>query len=155
MSLKERCADLISDYRNGTKSVAKTAEKELIKICEPIVRLRYGIAKKYNQEIVEIGKEYDPSSGRIERIYEIRENPETIITFQYYDPWKDSDGNEHEYKAYINFPMSWLDEDADVKFEKQCRKRKIDYLLVAIAYQRSNLQNMEDDLHELLKEEEK
>jgi len=154
MSLKERFLELVEDYVDGTKSVKKTAEKELIKICEPIIRLRYGIAKKYNQELVEIGRDYDPSSGRIERIYEIKEpkfdNPK--IAFKYRDLYEDEHGDITEYKADIEFPSSWLESDDASKFEKSCRQKKIDYLKIAISYQRHQVEDMEKELAELLVE---
>ena len=154
MSLKERFLELVEDYVDGTKSVKKTVEKELIKICEPIIRLRYGIAKKYNQELVEIGRDYDPSSGRIERIYEIKEpksdNPK--IAFKYRDLYKDEHGDVTEYKADIEFPSSWLEQEDASNFEKSCRQKKIDYLKIAISYQRHQVENMEKELAELLVE---
>jgi len=154
MSLKERFLELVEDYVDGTKSVKKMVEKELIKICEPIIRLRYGIAKKYNQELVEIGHDYDPSSGQIERVYEIKEPTSTNpkIVFKYRDLYEDEHSNVTEYKAYIEFPSSWLESDDALNFEKFCRQKKIDYLKIAISYQRHQVEDMEKELAELLVE---
>lgn len=154
-TLKDRCLELVSDYINGTKSIKKSAEKELITICTPFIRERYGIAKKYNQSIVEIGSDYDPSSGKIEKVYEIKEptssNPKVV--FIYYDLYEDNEGEVTEYKAYIDMPVSWIDPDDTVRFERDCRQKKIDYLKIAISYQRSQIDGMEKELIELLGEE--
>ena len=156
MTQKDRCKDFISDYENGTKSVRRIAEGKLIEICEPVIKSRYAVAKAYNQELDEIGREYDPLSGKIERIYEIREaltdNPHIVFTYRdvFTDP---TSGDVREYKAYVDMPLSWLDEGSLESFTCTCRRRKIDYLKIAISYQKSQVETMEKELLELVAEE--
>ena len=47
-SLKQKVLQLIGDFKSDSKSKSAKAEKELIKICEPIIQRFYNIALKFD-----------------------------------------------------------------------------------------------------------
>ena len=113
--LKQKVLQLVGDFKSNSKSKSTKAEKELIKICEPIIQRFYNIASKFDMPNEHFGFPYDyrASRGSIDSFVGF-ENMK--LEFYY------TDGCMGElYEAYPEMPLDWLDEGSEEEFFKFCK----------------------------------
>jgi hypothetical protein len=114
--LKQKVLQLVDDFKSDSKSKSSKAEKELIKICEPIIKRFYNIASKFGKPNEHFGFPYDyrASRGGIDSFVGV-ENMK--LEFYY------TDGCMGElYEAYPEMPLNWLDEGSEEEFFKFCKR---------------------------------
>ena len=117
---KQRVLQLVKEFNSDSKSNSKKAEKELIKICEPIIKRVYEIVTEFDDFLSEdFGFPYDylSSRGTIDAFDGMEGNK---LRFHY------SDGCLGEYiEASLEMPLDWLDEDVPEKIFKQCKEKML------------------------------
>lgn len=114
-SLKQKVLQLVGECKSDSKSKSAKAEKELIKICEPIIQRFYNIASKFGtpNEDFDFPYDYIASRGGIESFVGFEDMK---LEFYY------TDGCMGElYEAYPEMPLNWLDEDSEEEFFKFCK----------------------------------
>lgn len=116
-SLKQKVLQLVGDFKSDSKSKSAKAEKELIKICEPIIQRFYNIALKFDipnaNEHFDFPYDYSASRGSIDSFVDF-EN----MKLEFY--YTDCCMGEH-YEAYPEMPLNWLDEGSEEEFFKFCK----------------------------------
>lgn len=115
-NLKQRVLQLIGDFKSDSKSKSKQAEKELIDICEPIIKKFYDISRTFGSTIKNFGfpHDYMSSRGNIDSFVEF--NNEKLV-FYYTDGCM---GNF--YEEYLEMPLHWLDEGAEEDYFNYCKE---------------------------------
>jgi len=114
-SLKQKVLQLVDDFKSDSKSKSAKAEKELIKICEPIIKRFYNIASKFDisTEHFDFPYDYCASRGSIDSFVGFEDMK---LEFYY------TDGCRGElYEAYPEMPLNWLDEGSEEEFFKICK----------------------------------
>lgn len=116
-SLKQKVLQLIGDFKSDSKSKSAKAEKELIKICEPIIQRFYNIALKFDipnaNEHFDFPYDYSASRGSIDSFVDFKSMK---LEFHYTDCCL----GEH-YEAYPEMPLYWLDEGSEEEFFNFCK----------------------------------
>ena len=141
---------LIKNYFGDSKSESKSAEKELIFICEPIIKKYCGEIEKYIEEIGGDFKlrseyfdhDYSCTRGDIDNFVEYDEK-DRVLVFWY------SDGCRGEiYECEVRMPIEWLTAD---KFEDNMKAIKNDILKRLIAILNGKIVEYETHLNAVRK----
>lgn len=120
--LQQKVYSLIEDWKSDSKSKSRKAEKELISICEPIVKRFYKIAEQFGDPKV-VGSfpyEYEVDRGEF---FEVTDFTGNHIEFHY----RDSCLGEY-YEDYLEMPLYWLKDGADEEYFNECKERAVDKL---------------------------
>ncbi len=141
---KQRVLQLVKEFNSDSKSKSKKAEKELIKICEPIIKRVYEIVTEFDDFLSEdFGFPYDylSSRGTIDNFEGIEDN---MLGFHY------SDGCLGEYiEASLEMPLDWLDEDAPEKIFKQCKEILLHKKEIELNHSEERIESLREEIVEL------
>ena len=141
---KQRVLQLVKEFNSDSKSKSKKAEKELIKICEPIIKRVYEIIKEFDDDLPEdFGFPYDylSSHGTIDNFDGIEGN---LLRFHY------SEGCWWNYvDASLKMPLEWLDEDAPEKISKKCKEILLNKKEIEINRLEEKIESLREDIVEL------
>ena len=146
---------LIEKYFGDSKSESENAEKELINICEPIIKKYCEAIENYIEQIggdfrlrdEYFNFDYSRSRGDIDDFVQYDEE-KNALEFWY------SDGCRGEiYECSVYMPIEWLDED---KFDDnmavikdEIKSRLIEYTTNKIAEQEKELNCLKEHLEKL------
>ena len=142
---KQRVLQLVKEFNSDSKSNSKKAEKELIKICEPIIKRVYEIVSEFDDEGLseDFGFPYDylSSRGTIDAFDGMDENK---LRFHY------SDGCLGEYiEASLEMPLDWLDEDVPEKIFKQCKEILLHKKEIELHHSEERIESLREQIVEL------
>lgn len=148
-------ADLIEKYFGDSKTESKAAEKELINICEPIIKKYCKAIENYIEQIgggfklrdKYFDHDYSYNRGDIGDFVQYDEK-ENALEFWY------SDGCRGEiYECEVYMPVEWLAvdkfDDNMVAIKNKIKSRLIEYLTNKIAEQEKELNCLKEHLGEL------
>ena len=144
---KQRVLQLVKEFNSDSKSKSKKAKKELIKICEPIIKRVYEIIKEFDDDLPEdFGfpyYDYSSSRGNIDAFDGMEGNK---LRFHY------SDGCLGEYiEASLEMPLDWLDEDAPEKIFKQCKEILLHKKEIELHQCEERIESLREEIVELKK----
>lgn len=141
---KQRVLQLVKEFNSDSKSKSKKAKKELIKICEPIIKRVYEIITEFDDDLPEdFGFPYDylSSRGSIDAFCGIEGN---MLRFHY------SDGCWWDYvEASFKMPLEWLDEDAPEKIFKKCKEILLNKKEIEINRLEEKIESLREEIVEL------
>jgi len=143
---KQRVLQLVKEFNSDSKSKSKKAKKELIKICEPIIKRVYEIIKEFDDDLPEYFGfpyyDYLPSRGTIDAFEGIEGN---ILRFHYFDGgWF-----AQIVEASLKMPLEWLDEDAPEKISKKCKEILLNKKEIEINRLEEKIESLREDIVEL------
>ena len=117
--LKQRVLQLVGDFKSDSKSKSAKAEKELIKICEPIIKRFYNIASQFGNPNEDFNFPYDyrASRGGIDSFVDFHD-----MKFEFY--YTDGCLGDH-YEEYLEMPLHWLDEKAELNYFNYCKGKAL------------------------------
>ena len=151
---KEKVIALMNDLKSDSKTKSKNAEKEIISLCEPVIKKHYEIAKEFGLTSGSIGdrpldewdNDYVASRGSIDKIVDHIKG--TSIEFYYSDGCR---GNI--YEAFIDMPLDWLNaEDYDYEsYRRHCKLAALERQEQRIKNARADLIKMEEEYKRLQK----
>ena len=144
---KQRVLQLVKEFNSDSKSKSKKAKKELIKICEPIIKRVYEIIKEFDDDLPEdFGfpyYDYSSSRGNIDAFDGMEGNK---LRFHY------SDGGWLDYvEASLKMPLEWLDEDAPEKIFKKCKEILLNKKEIEINRLEEKIESLREEIVELKK----
>ena len=129
---KKRVLQLVKEFNSDSKSKSKKAEKELIKICEPIIKRVYEIVTKFDDELSkDFGFPYDyiSSCGTIDAFEGMESN---MLDFY-----------------YLEMPLEWLDEDAPEKIFNQCKEKMLRKKEIELQQLEEKIESLREQIVEL------
>lgn len=114
-NLKQKVLQMVGDFKSDSKKKSAKAEKELIKICEPVIQRFYNIASKFGSPHKDFDFPFDymDSRGGIDSFVDFED---LTLTFQYTDCCR----GEH-YTEFPKMPLSWLDDNAEEEYFRFCK----------------------------------
>jgi hypothetical protein len=126
--------ELISDFESDSKSRSKKAQEELIKICEPIIKQFYCIAKDFGVDIdMDWDTDYNDNRGKITKFMGVEDN---CLDFYYEDYCMGE-----SYCCSVYMPIGWVcNNNALESYKNICIEKKLE-----------NLQKQETEYKNLLK----
>ena len=130
--IKQRVLRLVEEFNSDSKSKIKKAEKELIKICEPIINRVYEIITEFDDDLSEdFGFPYDyiSSHGSI-------------------DAFEGMEGNMLDF-YYLEMPLEWLDEDAPEKIFNQCKEKMLRKKEIELHQLEEKIESLREQIVEL------
>lgn len=150
---KQKVLSLIPDLKSDSISKRDAAKKEIISICEPVIKKFYNIAKEFeltyheschpSEEyfLKEWDNDYISSRGSIESVCDAKP---TSVEFYYSDGMR---GNI--YEAYIDMPLHWLDDGSDEEYRRFCRAKALMFMDEKIKRAKSKVTELEARYEEL------
>jgi len=146
---------LVEKYFGDSRSESEKAEKELINICEPIIKRYCKAIEKYIEQIggdfrlrdVYFDFDYSCSRGGIDN-FVLYDEEARVLEFGY------SDGCMGEiYECDVYMPFEWLDEDKFddnmVTIKDEIKSRLIEYITNKITEQEKTLNCLKEHLEKL------
>lgn len=116
--LKQRVLQLVGDFKSDSKSKSAKAEKELIKICEPIIKRFYNIASQFGRpKDFGFPGDYIASRGGIDSFDDFND---LKLEFYYTDVCRGE-----LYDAYPKMPLHWLDDNAELNYFNYCKGKAL------------------------------
>ena len=141
---KTEILKLVGDIKSDSKSISKNAEKELIKICEPIIKKYYNIAREYgNTEVCGWEEDYVSSRGELTEFIGYENG---VLTFYYEDGCR---GNH--YECEVKMPLAWLDDSHIKEYRKFCKAKNLVLLEEAIKKAQLEFDKLKERQKELKK----
>jgi len=140
--LKQKVLQLVGDLNSDSKTKASKAEKEIIRICEPIIKQHWNIGDKY-KVLSKMGWDdiYMPQRGKIVAVsYGIADH----INFVYHDA-----SMSELFECTVKMSIHWLDNDSLERYEKVCKGKRIVALEGMKEYHKKELEWIERELKEL------
>jgi len=130
--MKQRVLQLVEEFNSDSKSKIKKAEKELIKICEPIINRVYEIITEFDDDLSEdFGFPYDYISSRGS-----------------IDAFEGMEGNMLDF-YYLEMPLEWLDEDAPEKIFNQCKEKMLRKKEIELHQLEEKIESLREQIVEL------
>ena len=130
--MKQRVLQLVEEFNSDSKSKIKKAEKELIKICEPIINRVYEIITEFDDELSkDFGFPYDYISSRGS-----------------IDAFEGMEGNMLDF-YYLEMPLEWLDEDAPEKIFNQCKEKMLRKKEIELHQLEEKIESLREQIVEL------
>lgn len=144
MTNKEKVIKLIGELKSDIGSWREIND-EIIKICKPIIKKFYNVAKHYSTPSY-VGwttNYFDFNYGILSEVYS---GDEDSITFTYVE----YDGPFVLFEEEITMPLSWLDPNSLEEYKKFCKEKEISRLEWLIEYNLKEFLEKDKKLKEAL-----